>query len=415
MFYAQSWALVHMIMFGEPPRTAQLRAYLQRVSEGTPASDAWARAFGADPIERELTRYVRRASYRAAKHRFSTKLAQFDATAKPLSTAQMHAFLAHFLLSQRRREEAGEHLAAAMKLDAQNLQVRLMHAHSEIAGGEHAAAVERLLALGEPDDWLDAYYAAVALAEATERSQDRRPELITAAGRFFDAVARERSFPNALIRRATLEIAPDHVPADAAVLAVQAARNAAPGRDDYALVHAQLLALRSEFQAARTILGPWMSTAHEPRVRDAARSLMAWIVTLEQHRSAVAAADAARGAGPSAIPSSGGGAETPASTIRPLFREVQPEEERVEGLLQSIECSAAGGVVFVVTQSDRVMRLPARRMADVDFITYREDLAGNVSCGQLKEPVRVYVTSRPAAKRGGARDVVAVEFLPKQN
>jgi hypothetical protein len=51
-------------------------------------------------------------------------------------------------------------------------------------------------------------------------------------------------------------------------------------------------------------------------------------------------------------------------------------------------------------------------MQDVDFITYRDDLAGSVGCGPLKEPLPVYVTWKPGSEEG-AKTAIAIEFLPK--
>ena len=48
----------------------------------------------------------------------------------------------------------------------------------------------------------------------------------------------------------------------------------------------------------------------------------------------------------------------------------------------------------------------------VDFITYRDDLTGAIGCGELKQPLPVYVTRAVSADRKSSK-VVAVEFLPK--
>jgi hypothetical protein len=411
VFYAQAWALTHMITFGEPSRTQQLRAYLQRLAEGAPSLQAWAQAFGADRIDRELERYIDRMLFRAVQHKFTDRLSQFQATAKPLSATDVHAFMGHFLLRQRRLDEAQEQLASAIKLDAANLRAGVLLAHLDIAREDYAAAVQRLLKVGEPLDWLDTYYAGAALSEAIRRNPDTAPEARAAATRYLDAVSRERKFPNAVMRRAAMEIAQDVQPSDETLAAVQRARFAAPGREDYAFVHAQLLALRSDFSAARAVLGPLLSTVHEPRIRESARSLMGWIVTLEKYRAqaaAMAKQDTETPVSPNEVSQSADQSPTP------VFRVTKPDEERLEGMLQRIECPAGGSGVFVIQTADAVLRLPAPRMDDVDFVTYRDDFRGSVACGPLKPPMRVYVTSRPPAKPGGPREVVAVEFLPKE-
>ena len=48
-----------------------------------------------------------------------------------------------------------------------------------------------------------------------------------------------------------------------------------------------------------------------------------------------------------------------------------------------------------------VARAPT--MAQVEFITYRDDVSGNISCGTLKEPMPVYVTWRPGTDGKTAR------------
>lgn len=409
VFYAQSWALVHMINFGEPSRTDQLRAYMQRLSEGVPVAQAWTQAFGAERIDRELERYVSRMSFGAVQHNFTDRVSQFQATAKPLTQLEVQSFLAQFLLAQNRVDEAEARLPPAAKADDQHPTNAVLAAQLSIAKGDNADAIKTLAGREAPDDWLMAYYAGVALSEAIERARDTRPEPIAAAGRYFDAATRGRTIPNATMRRASLELRADRVPADATILAVQGARKAAPGRDDYAFVHAQLLAHRSDFAAARSVLGPLLASG-EPAIREHARSVMKWIVQLEQQHASRRAEQESAAPPPSRDDAA---TETPGK-VQPVFRRTQPGEERVEGLLERIDCTRRGAVTFVLQTPEQPVRVSAPSMAKVEFITYRDDLTGNVTCGPLKEPMRVYVTSRASTQPDAAREVVAVEFLPKE-
>ena len=68
--------------------------------------------------------------------------------------------------------------------------------------------------------------------------------------------------------------------------------------------------------------------------------------------------------------------------------------------------------MFHVRTTDGPMRFSAPRMDAVDYITYREDLKGNVGCGPLAAPARVYVTWRPGSDPD-VRIAVAIEFLPR--
>ena len=61
---------------------------------------------------------------------------------------------------------------------------------------------------------------------------------------------------------------------------------------------------------------------------------------------------------------------------------------------------------------DQAVTAHAMKFDEVEFITYRDDLAGNISCGPWKEPMRVYLTWRPGAVEG-VKTAIAIEFLPK--
>jgi cytochrome c-type biogenesis protein CcmH/NrfG len=61
VFYAESWALVHYLMIGNPARRDQLGTYVGLVASGKSIDDAFHAAFHTsyDDLERELRKYVR--------------------------------------------------------------------------------------------------------------------------------------------------------------------------------------------------------------------------------------------------------------------------------------------------------------------------------------------------------------------
>jgi hypothetical protein len=97
----------------------------------------------------------------------------------------------------------------------------------------------------------------------------------------------------------------------------------------------------------------------------------------------------------------------------PVFRQVQPGEQRIEGVLERIDCPPGAPALFMVRDASGLTAVAVARMADVDFISYRGDLTGGVSCGPFKDPMGVYVTWREGPPPGRQKTVVAVEFLPK--
>jgi len=59
-FYAESWALTHYLLDGNPQRRAQLQEVLRLTKAGASGNEAFQKVFGADPtaLERELHAYV---------------------------------------------------------------------------------------------------------------------------------------------------------------------------------------------------------------------------------------------------------------------------------------------------------------------------------------------------------------------
>jgi hypothetical protein len=253
---------------------------------------------------------------------------------------------------------------------------------------------------------------------------DRTEESIATADVARQAIARvlaaRPDLPHALALRGLVAMATGR-DLDEAAAGLDRARILVPGRDDYSYLEAALDIERSDYHAAREILGPMMSPRYPPAVRDRARSLMGQAVTLEKR----AADAAARANVPAGIPGEAPAATAPSSPdasresggkrgVRPEFRLTQAGERRTEGMLERIDCSS-GAVWLDVRVDGDVVRFTAARMDQIDFITYRESLRGPVRCAVRTPPDHVYVTWRPqpASVPGAvARRAVAVEFLP---
>jgi len=86
-------------------------------------------------------------------------------------------------------------------------------------------------------------------------------------------------------------------------------------------------------------------------------------------------------------------------------------EQRLEGMLERIDCSTGKTAVFRVRTSSDLVELLGT-MGEVQFFTFRDDLTGGVTCGP-RVPMRVYATWREGASDRHEKVLVAVEFLPK--
>jgi hypothetical protein len=96
---------------------------------------------------------------------------------------------------------------------------------------------------------------------------------------------------------------------------------------------------------------------------------------------------------------------------KPVYRELKEGEQRVEGLLQRVECPAGRPVTFVVKLKDRVAKYQAPRLDAVEYIAYTPDFKGPMSCGGRGPGDPVYLTWKMV---GSAARAVAVEFLRRE-
>jgi len=400
VLYAQAWALTHLILHGEPNRSQQLTAYLDGLSKDLSPVRAWQEAFGAEDMERELVGYIRRASFKKHQVKFNATLAPLETTAVVLPAAEAQAHLFDFLFRDHRLDEASERLALAAQLDIDSPRVIVGAALLDIARGDHVTSDKRLSALATPRDWLVAYLAGTAAAELTK--QWRAAGLETAR-RFFAAASAERpAFPNAVARISVLELQTAEGPSAATAAAMANVSTLSPGRPDYALLRAQILVRRGEFDEALSVLGPLTDGPYRSEIRDAASDLMEAIPHLEAARESARLAELARSR------------DVPEVAAWPVYRKLQTGEERLEGVLERIECVGDQGAVFHLTVGARAVTVATAQRSTVDYIVYRDDLTGGPECGPLKDPMAVYVTWRPATDKSGAKVAVAIEYLPKK-
>ncbi len=413
-FYAQSWALTHLILLGKPPRRDKLGAYLERLGVGAPEMDAWQEAFGADRMDRELSAYTGRSEFNAYRFASASKPGTFDAAqVAPMHGADAEALLANFLAQQQRSDEALQRLDALPPADANRPWVTLVRAVLESTRPD-GTATKRLAGLDPAGDWLLGYFAGSALAEAIENRRGSGPIPDDAAvTRFFQiALKGGREIPNVLARTLTLELLKGERPSDQTMLLFQRALRLSPGRSDYVLLYARALAQRGSYTAATALARTLTVPGHPPHVREAAQRAIDGLLDEQKAEAAKSAPSAKRDI--AAEPPAADTRETADAPrgVEAVFRTLGEGEQRFEGTLQRLECIGRA-VVFHVTTRDGPMAARAPTMAQVEFITYRDDVSGNISCGTLKEPMPVYVTWRPGTDGKTQRVAIAVEFLPK--
>jgi len=421
-FYAESWALTHMLLNGQPSRSTELSDYLQRVNNGASEAQAWEQVFGTARTENQLRQYVIRPTYMTGVVDFAEKITSVAVTEAVLSPASAASFLAGLEL-RLSPDAAAKRLDRALMQEPANALANAVMARVDLARNESTNAFKRIMAMPAIGDWFAAYDAAVTLIDIAvlEPRTDAGPTMLARAATLLEQVQRERvDLPNVLASQARAELLGDNPPSSAAHERIARARSLAPGRIDYALVQAELFANARDFTRARAVIGPLMTPVYPEDVRNAARRLMGGLVDLQLQIERAAAAGTTALPTPASAPRSvavpNAGAETPrpgttAAKFRPAYRPLQAGEQRLDGMLERIDCPAGKPAVFHVRTATESIELEAA-MGEVQFVTFRDDLTGGVSCGP-RTAMRVYATWREGTSSRHEKVVVAVEFLPR--
>jgi tetratricopeptide (TPR) repeat protein len=118
LFYAESWALVHFLLRGEPNRTAELGRFLLLLQQGTPEETAFREAFGTDfpTLFSQLVSYVHGSRFSYNRLKFEDLKVSSGAEVRkldyPETLLRLGDLLAHE--SEGQFDSAEAHLQAAL-------------------------------------------------------------------------------------------------------------------------------------------------------------------------------------------------------------------------------------------------------------------------------------------------------------
>jgi hypothetical protein len=208
LFYAQSWALMHYLMFGSDARAAELRDYLDLLKTGTDPDAAFREAFGdnIEGLEKELRDYVRRMSLPDQKVTFSEKVVRPDAgRGVRIDDAEAGAYLGDMLARMDRLDEARVLLEGLVRAHPASGRAASTLARVELAEGHSNSALpllERALTLTPDDEGNRLRLADVLL---------RREQFERAVG-YLEPLARDARLPDLRLRaQDLLEFAADRL------------------------------------------------------------------------------------------------------------------------------------------------------------------------------------------------------------
>jgi tetratricopeptide (TPR) repeat protein len=443
VLYAESWALVHYLMFGNDARRPQLTAYLGAIRSGTKPEQAFGDAFGdISALDSELRAYIHGFMFPVIRANFGEKVDGGTlAGGEAISEGQAAAYLNDVLARLGQTDAARAQLRGLIEKDAALARAACVLGLIELRDrryGEALPLLERAATLAPDDAWIQ-----TALGDALiRRSEDPDGDASVLLRQARAALSRSADRDDASARTlATFGRAHLYEGGDPqrAFAAVERAVKLVPGREEYHVLLGHALVLQGEYTRAAAQLGPLVARAREPQIRDYARRLLGEISraqnaemdrarAVEARRTQAAEAGAGSRDEPQPAPQAAETSRPPDAAERtgapgldaragsrsrrmgslPALREVRAGETRAFGFFASVDCGGRDGMVLRIESDRRVIRLSARTFDAVEFISYRKNGPNGVSCGDQRPLFPVLATFRASDQPGSGVDGTAV-------
>ena len=280
-FYAQSWALTHMLVIGEPDRQKQLAGFLHLLRQGVDRDDAFEQAFETTyaELENELRTYVRGRRF-AYSFVAVNEMPAVSTAVVPLGYADVLFRLGDLLIGvgPERSALAADHFHAALAIQPDHARALAgLGRLDEIAGRESEALAryEQAFQL-EPDDFRISYLLGSRLGQglaALPPGEVRRAQAERARSALARTVALQPRFGQAwadLGYTFTFDEEPDAV----GVEALETAMRLLPNRTDVAYNLVLLQVRRDDREGAEATIDRMAAAGLDPTIVASAKELV---------------------------------------------------------------------------------------------------------------------------------------------
>ena len=283
VFYAESWALVHYLLWDRPERRPQLGAFLDRLARGEEPDQAFAASFETtyEKMEQEIRAHVRGARFLFSAVKFSDLHVDTSARVAPMKREEALVRLADLIVrvQPERPAVAEEHYQEALKINPGYAPaftgLAVLRGRAELYD-EAAALFEKALAI-DPDDPMTCFHFGRCL---TRRVHDRTsvgepgevPPDIARARELLGKVIKNRpGFAEAYAEygRTYFGSGGDLAPA---IHHMEAARQMLPARVDILTGLAMLYARKGDLARARDLVENVLARMNDREALEAARS-----------------------------------------------------------------------------------------------------------------------------------------------
>jgi tetratricopeptide (TPR) repeat protein len=421
LFYAESWAFVHYMMFDSEQRRAQFNNFLGDIARGIAAEQAFSDAFDTQlsEFQKVFEAYIQqRVAWNAFQIQTPTGLDRSkDMTARVMSEAEAESYLGDLLMRLNRLPEAETHLAKAVKLDpklgsAQAAMGRLLQEKGNAA--EAASFLKRATELDADNYLMHYYYASFIRRQKTPSESDwttMRAELhktIELAPQFIEPI---QMLADVNLARNT------DIPETVELLAKAVA--IAPGQDYLLVQLAYALSRTQQRESARPLArNILLKPTLDPRLRQDTQNLLDFLDRAAgvQGSNRALAEQRTRTVRPTPRNENEDSvSETDAGLAEPARREAAEGQassgmSRIRGLLTLLDCK--NGLTISLSVDGKVTRLHSATPGDIKFTSFNAAVTDSISCGPTPgNGVPAVIVYRPQPEDDSIGEPISIDFV----
>ena len=412
IFYAESWALCHYMMFGDKSvRQPQMAGFAKLINQGVAGDRAFAQAFKVSPaeMEKQIRSYIGRSSYTATIYTFASTEGEKDIAIRAVSEGEAQSYLGNLLARTNRMDEAEVLFKQAVAAEPdlarpyEGLGFVAMRRNNWTEALEH---FKQATTRGSKNHLAHYYYAMALEHEAVggftpALTQTLSEELQT-------SIKLMPGFAHSHAALGFLWLATGQNLKEGAE-SLRTAIRLEPQNKHFLLNLAQLQARMKDYAAATKTLELLLSGDADPALKTSAESTMKMIEYAT--RPAPAASE---------LPRSGTDADRSTETETSSSSQPGPPRlvrrptlkidgaQTIRGVLVSIDCKAGKWTLVVNTNSD-LLRFTVSDKDKLEFYSQDPQFEGKVNCGSVNKIAYIYF--KPIAGQSRfAGDAVGVEF-----
>lgn len=421
LFYAESWALIHYLI--QSGKTDGLGKFLAALGSGAEAELAFRNAFltGYAEMEKDLKKYVRKATYQYNQLTFKNKLV-FDTgmAVTPLDEADTNAYLGDLLYHTNRPEDAEPYLLKALAVRPDSPMANMAIGMVRFRAGKFDDArqfLEKALAKESKN-----HYAYYRLAFVLIRGRSD-------ASGISESMTEETAMRAAKFLKRSIEIDPKFFPSydllafsslisgsgidDAAAVIAQGLKYK-PGDASMTLRLAELYMRTDKFIEAGQLAAKVALSVDDPELKLKAENLKQYAARRNESNNSPTTFS-----GPVLVRQKPPAEEDPKAiekmNIRSINGELKPLADgnaRVVGHLEKISC-VGGKISYTVKSGSEVFQLSSTDFQGLELMTYGGE-GGVVGCdADLKANTAIFTYKKATAKKSATRgELFAIDFVP---